>query len=201
MHGPGLFPPAARAGHRSLRPGCRGRCRSDCRCLGEKRRKRSSPRRCQRHRAGECLLYHADGWLLGSATAKAEAGRNLNEVAQNCYCAILRAARGAICAASGITCRASTRPTPDFRTDTTRSVTDARWRLRGSLVTRSRAGCRGLGGGHGQRPPVRGIRRLRPGAAPLRESSPDTGLQVSAHVWTPHPELCPRHRCIGRKTV
>ena len=42
--------------------------------------------------AGECLLCHADGWLWGSATA--EAGRHLDEVAQNLYRAILGAARG-----------------------------------------------------------------------------------------------------------
>jgi hypothetical protein len=43
-------------------------------------------------RAGECLLHRADGWLWGSTTA--EAGRNLDEVAQSLYRAILRAARG-----------------------------------------------------------------------------------------------------------
>ena len=44
--------------------------------------------------AGEGLLYRADGWLWGSATAEAEAGRNLDEVAQDLYRAILRTARG-----------------------------------------------------------------------------------------------------------
>jgi chorismate lyase/3-hydroxybenzoate synthase len=43
---------------------------------------------------GECLLCRADGWLWGSATAQAEAGRNLDDVAQILYRAILRAARG-----------------------------------------------------------------------------------------------------------
>jgi hypothetical protein len=42
--------------------------------------------------AGECRLYHADGWLWGSVTA--EARSNLDEVTQNLYRAILRAARG-----------------------------------------------------------------------------------------------------------
>jgi enamine deaminase RidA (YjgF/YER057c/UK114 family) len=43
--------------------------------------------------AGECLLYRVDGWLLGSVTAEAEAGRKLDEIAQNLYRAILRAVR------------------------------------------------------------------------------------------------------------
>jgi hypothetical protein len=42
--------------------------------------------------AGECALYHTDDWLWGSATA--EAGRDLDAVAQNLYRAILRAVRG-----------------------------------------------------------------------------------------------------------
>ena len=44
--------------------------------------------------AGECLLYRSDDWLWGAATARAEAGGNLDEVAHNLYRAILRAARG-----------------------------------------------------------------------------------------------------------
>jgi chorismate lyase/3-hydroxybenzoate synthase len=42
--------------------------------------------------SGDCALYHADGWLWGSATA--EAGHDLDAVAQKLYRTILGAARG-----------------------------------------------------------------------------------------------------------